>query len=366
MPLTVIDELLMGALYGPALAGDWRLALDRFRVLLRSSDTALTIMEDGPALLTLETTGRVLTPEMQNRYVRFYGRLDPKLGILAGRRPGYLFNDARHFDADFVARDIFYQEYSRPMGSRHTLDMLMERRGKREVFLAAVRSPKEGPYDVQAETVFQQASCHFVRALELKEKLDLAHRAGAALDRLSFGVMVVDASGRVTLANRIAEDVLAAGEVLQSCQGRLVCGSGVVGVRLESFLRLAISGKAAARTLRFRRSGSRSWTLWGVPLPESSSMSPSALPAVLLVIGDGDWNRLDRRDVVALYGLTDAEAHLALALADGQSLGEYAAGRGVKRSTVRTQLLAVLEKMGVHRQIDVVRLLTAIGKSPVD
>ena len=143
------------ALYVTAVQdGDWRPALERFRVLLNSVETALSVAAEGPALLW-QTSGRLLTLEARKRYVDYYGRFDPKMKILAGQEPGYLFNDANHFDERFVARDKFYQEFSRAIGTRHTLDMPVLRSAKRQVYLAAMRTRSAGAYDLHAERFFR-------------------------------------------------------------------------------------------------------------------------------------------------------------------------------------------------------------------
>ncbi len=59
----------------------------------------------------------------------------------------------------------------------------------------------------------------------------------------------------------------------------------------------------------------------------------------------------------ALYNLTSAEASLAMALAEGRTPEEYAAFYGITPHTPRQQLKSIYKKMGVHRQVDVVRLL---------
>lgn len=60
------------------------------------------------------------------------------------------------------------------------------------------------------------------------------------------------------------------------------------------------------------------------------------------------------------FDLTEAEARLALHVATGSSLKEFADARGVSRNTVRNQLQIVFQKTGVRRQANLVRLLQDI------
>jgi len=57
------------------------------------------------------------------------------------------------------------------------------------------------------------------------------------------------------------------------------------------------------------------------------------------------------------YELSPAEIDLAVAMHGGATVREIAARRGVAITTVRTQLYALMGKMYVNRQIDLIRLL---------
>lgn len=61
------------------------------------------------------------------------------------------------------------------------------------------------------------------------------------------------------------------------------------------------------------------------------------------------------------FGLTPAETRLAARLKDGLTLKEAAAELGVSFNTVRNQLRAVFDKMGLNRQSELVRALTQLG-----
>jgi DNA-binding CsgD family transcriptional regulator len=62
-----------------------------------------------------------------------------------------------------------------------------------------------------------------------------------------------------------------------------------------------------------------------------------------------------------LFGLTPAEARLAVALAGGRSLAEYGAERKVTENTLRTQLAHVLRKTEASSQRDLVRPLSLLS-----
>ena len=88
---------------------------------------------------------------------------------------------------------------------------------------------------------------------------------------------------------------------------------------------------------------------------------PSRAVAIVF-IGDPDRKSALPAEVLALlYGLTPAEARLAVALLDGSSLAEIAEMHGIRELTARTQLKQVFQKTGTSRQGELVRLLAGIA-----
>lgn len=59
----------------------------------------------------------------------------------------------------------------------------------------------------------------------------------------------------------------------------------------------------------------------------------------------------------ARFDLTEAQARLALFLAEGGTVSDYATAMGVKISTVRSHLKATFAKTGVSRQAELAILL---------
>jgi len=68
-----------------------------------------------------------------------------------------------------------------------------------------------------------------------------------------------------------------------------------------------------------------------------------------------------------LFGLTAAEARLAVTLMEGRSLSEASEVRGLSRETVKSQLSAIFSKTDTKRQGELIRLLArvpALGAKP--
>jgi DNA-binding CsgD family transcriptional regulator len=70
---------------------------------------------------------------------------------------------------------------------------------------------------------------------------------------------------------------------------------------------------------------------------------------------------VDNQTLRQLFGLTDAECRVAIALCTGETLAEIAQSLGVRESTIKTHLLKVFEKTNTHRRVHLVKLLLALS-----
>ena len=86
-------------------------------------------------------------------------------------------------------------------------------------------------------------------------------------------------------------------------------------------------------------------------------------PAVIVCVNDPEAGaQISEEMLRALFGLTRAEARVAIAITQGETSRQVAATLGVSVHTVRNQLQSVLEKTGASRQSELVALLMrAIG-----
>ena len=67
------------------------------------------------------------------------------------------------------------------------------------------------------------------------------------------------------------------------------------------------------------------------------------------------------RILCSAFGLTQAEAWIALGIMQGESLTTIAAARGIAVATARTQLKSVFAKTATHRQAELAAFVGRIG-----
>lgn len=212
---------------------------------------------------------------------------------------------------------------------------------------------------------------HLRRAVTISNVLDARAieraRMAEVLDALRCGVILTNGEGTILHANRAAEDMLVNGAVLQGAGGILRAKAPAAAQELRKAIRLAARDEAmlGKTGLAVRLTGPEGPLLAHV-LPMAGSelrtrLQPEAIAAVFigasttaaLDVAPADAKEFLRRR----YGLTPAEADVALEILKGDGREAAAARLGISTTTVRTHLSHIFEKTGVRRQAELVRLL---------
>jgi len=189
----------------------------------------------------------------------------------------------------------------------------------------------------------------------------------------------------------------ASGHLLLQVLNRINCGGVIldqsgsvvdINPAAETLLRPEIDGEAlrpltpddARNALKalLRKSGTRfaiendTWALIERPdrrpvavhaLHLGSGIDPGPLTTVVLI----DLDQSPQPNAASLqkmFGLTPAEAKLAVQLARGEPLSDFAASAGLSMATARKQLAGIFQKTRTHRQAELVALLARVSILP--
>jgi DNA-binding CsgD family transcriptional regulator len=189
-----------------------------------------------------------------------------------------------------------------------------------------------------------------------------------AFDWIGCGCALVDAGGRVVRLNEAARAHLGRGLMLS--HGQLVASDRGGNDAFRDLLARVLGLGAAQGELP--RGGAVALTRpEGRPLvlharacrePSGGAIEPGG---ALIVILDPDAEQAPSAETVRqVFGLTCAEARLAVLLVRGLELKDIAALNGVAEATIRSQLKSVLAKTGTHRQSQLVALLSRLACLP--
>ena len=85
---------------------------------------------------------------------------------------------------------------------------------------------------------------------------------------------------------------------------------------------------------------------------------------LVLIVDPSAQSRATAAAIQTTFGLTPAEARVAVLIGSGRSGPETAAMLGISPSTVKTHLKRCFEKTGVHSQVGLARILGALPIDP--
>ncbi len=363
---------LVGLVYEAALApGGWGVLMERLAAAFNALALAFVVVDDRAGIDRLQLWTGPVDHAAVRRYNEYYIALDEALRGFRRQAPGSVDTTDRMLPSATVARSEFYHDFLRPLGLERAMGGFLLREQDRGAFLAFQRGPGQPPFTPEELARYARLVPHLQRALQVHGRLAqgaaLTGALAEGLDRLSLGVVVLDAAGRALHLNRAAETVVARRD------GLWLDGAGRLGAvgrgearRLERLVAGAALGAAATGApgsdpaaaggmVRVGRAGGGS--AYAVLVSRLSAgrfaefRTLGRVPAVLVLVRDPDGETRPAPAVLAqLYGLTPSEGRLAAALAVGERLGDYAERAGISLNTVRFHLKAVFAKTGTASQ----------------
>lgn len=222
---------------------------------------------------------------------------------------------------------------------------------------------------------------HLSRSLGVMQRLQSAEltvaSSLAALDRLPSGVLLLDGSGTVAFANRSAQQMLKEGDGLSL--RKLGHAAGLGDLVAENMADNRAIRDAINATLRrdpygtghfsqsvpvARPSGLASYTLQFSALGAHSEFAGgrTAFAAVVFIADGLKQIDIDPAVLQGTYGLTAAEAKVAVALLEFATAKEVADVLNVSPHTVRTQIRNMYVKLGVDSRTRFVKLMLGLAK----
>lgn len=229
-----------------------------------------------------------------------------------------------------------------------------------------INRPREaGDFKAEDAAALEYLLPHLRRGMLLRRRLDLQtgqERAERrALDGLATGVLLLDRSGTVVFANVAAEAILRQRDGLSMGQYHaLLAAKSDETAQLRRLIGgCSLPGGGGAMRLT-RPSGLEALEAIVIPVRRRlEEKLPAQATAILYLRDPAAELRPAPAALRSLLGLTAAETELALRLLAGATLDDVAAGRGVSRETVRSQLKELFRKTETSRQADLLRKLAA-------
>lgn len=179
-----------------------------------------------------------------------------------------------------------------------------------------------------------------------------------ALNWLEHGVLLVDRTARVRFASAVASRYLDNGR-LKVANGVLRAHSAAETIALHRLIARCTWEDVDAGSAAACRVGEPPLSLLIAPLKAAAANDQDAPAAIVFVLDPEQVKSPTPKQLRDQFGLTAAEAVLALAVAEGQGLRACATHLRISETTARTHLRRVFEKTGTRRQAELVRLIFA-------
>jgi DNA-binding CsgD family transcriptional regulator len=206
---------------------------------------------------------------------------------------------------------------------------------------------------------------HVLRARgEIAAHRRKSERLLSTLNAIGQAVIVVRGDGLIEEVNAAADVVLRRADALVVRDGRLLVRAHASGGALAERISEATSpSEPRASVLPIARGADIAPYLLTIT-PLAGRATPSAAMILFRDPDVEDSTLCDR--LRSLYGLTPAEADIAVAVSRGLLPADIAQSRGVQPNTLKTQLRSLAAKMGVTRLSAIASLVTrlpSVGRS---
>lgn len=321
-----------------------------------------------------ESTGAVLLP-LKGSMPYLPGSASLEKSFATYVEGGWINNDVRYrgtatmmesgvcTESDFISddaikKDPYYQEFLARCGLRNFAGVKVGS-GDTVWCLSIQRSLSEGVFTTPEIQALRQLSVRLESVAATASALAFAHGHAAlsAFDVADKAAVLLDRRGDVVRVNGMAErlfdgDISIVNRRLVSSNPR---ATGDLNDAVKKLLWTRQS--SSVPSILFQREGRGPVIVYAMAWPNIRDLALSAFHAVAVLVDPDTRAQPAMRTLQSGFGLTPAEARLALALVSGGDLNSESARLGLSRETIRKQLRAVFGKTGTRRQVELVAML---------
>jgi DNA-binding CsgD family transcriptional regulator len=267
-----------------------------------------------------------------------------------------------------LRRTAFFDEVMRPQDLGHAAMIGLSRKPDFGVGFCLNRGPRQGPYSEQQRYLLERLTPHLMRTVQLGFQLGtykaLQHMEYITLDRITVGVALLDRNASVLFVNKALQSMAIDGALSLRNQ-RLSSYSAPHAKRLNDLVQSAFRGAPGAmmaiphpidgRSVAVLVSSVRSRDL-----DRFASLDMRDAAAMVFVLDPAISTTIPPEWVMDAYGLTLAEARVALHAASGRSVADVGAQLKISPNTVKTHLRSVFAKTGVHGQAELASIIASL------
>ena len=310
--------------------------------------------------------------EWEREYFEVYFPLDERLPRLRQLPDSQLVHMADLYTEEELKASVIYNDYLNRVHAQNSINVRLDGPDGSSIGWV-VNDPvdRNGWSSARLDSI-RRLLPHIRQYVNARQALAGAGALGASLtemlDTTGAGIILLDPRGRIVEVNDRARDLLRAGDGLFDERGFLLARRPEDNAELQEMLKRAMPpfrDQGVSGSMMVRRASALPQMVYVNPVGRQETDSrPWPVAALVLVVDPASRFRIDPAIAGATLGLTGMESHVAVLLAEGRSVAQIAAAVGRKESTIRTHVKHIFVKLGLSRQVDLVRLVLSLAGSP--
>lgn len=283
---------------------------------------------------------------------------------------------AEMYPLDQLFKTEFYHDWVKPQDDMYGGGgvMLFNEQDRFLAFGGHIRAKDREKIEGDFERLVRMLTPHVQQAFEINRALDgKVIGEFVAEAQATTGLLLLRPDGRLIFANGTMQTWIESGAPFTiDPSGRVRCLDEAIGTFLERALRSLndLDAPASATLQMLTGDGTSRLRLRSARfVPERQHQSPFGIlhsgtqAALLVTVERKPVDQTDAASLLRQHRLSPTEIEVALDLANGLSVAEIAERRRVSVHTIRNQRHAIMSKLDLHRQSELVRMLSTLDRT---
>lgn len=265
-----------------------------------------------------------------------------------------------------IAKTDYFRKLLAPVDIDHSMGILLSTQQEGgQAILTINRSGVRRPFKLEHHALVARLRPHLSQAFQMLRRQAWQERASntelAALARWPDPVFILTPDLKILWKNSASERIPSQSVAPYAIrEQRLELLMSADHARIQPLVRsVAILGQHIERLVLVRQPELPKWVVSLLGYPASAVDEVNATAGAALMILRTEANEVPEAGarLTSMLKLTVAEAKLALALRSARDLEDAAAQVDVSWHTARSQIKALMQKTGVHKQTELLRLI---------
>jgi DNA-binding CsgD family transcriptional regulator len=364
-PPDALLDLIYDAATEPEL---WCSALTMMADMTASQGGVIFGQSFGTNTVHFDYNGRL--SEECNRVYKARHTQNPWGQAMMGQPVGRVVLSDEVVPLSYLRSTSHFNEVLRPQDIAHNAMIALAAKNDFRVAFNLCQSERQGPLDNGGRRFLERLVPHMCRSFQLGFRIDgyrsLQRAEYHVLDRLSAGIILLDRRAHILYANAAAQQFGMNGGALALRNATVAVRSAPHAQRLAELIRAVLRGRPAASMSVPRPDDGSLLTILmssirGRDLDRFAHLNMRDAAVLLIIVDPANRAGVPAGWIMDAYGLTQAEAKVAIAAASGITIPDMASQLALSQNTIKTHLRKVFAKTATNRQTELVRLMSSIG-----